>query len=102
MQYANLKDPYKYWDQQGNFFFNYSSGRRNYGEILYDHDNITDIWGIGSGAHASFARKSAYTFMAYVGLVLGLVWLWDPASQAKWVEPQFPFNNLSKALGKDE
>lgn len=41
-QWTNIKDPFKYWDQQG---------RRNYGEIVYDHDNFTDQWGPGNSRY---------------------------------------------------
>jgi hypothetical protein len=78
-----------------------SIGRRNYGELIYDHDNFTDIWGTGPAEFdASIARKSLYTMAGWVGLVFGLLWLWDPAKQVKWSEPQFPFENLKKARGE--
>jgi len=34
LQYAELRDPYKYWDQQN---------RRDFGEIMYDHANTVGI-----------------------------------------------------------
>lgn len=38
LQWTQLKDPFKYWDQQG---------RRNFGEIIHDHDHFTDWLGPG-------------------------------------------------------
>lgn len=90
MQYATLRDPYSYWDMQG---------RRNYGEVVYDHDEMTDVWGIGPEMDARGPIRSWLTMAAYTLGVLGLVWLWDPQSKAPWAEREFPFDNLKEERG---
>eukprot|EP00842_Homolaphlyctis_polyrhiza_P005645 jgi/Hompol1/6081/HPOL_000612-RA len=91
-QFASLRDPYAYWDQQG---------RRNYGEILYDHDNFTDEWGIGHNQHYDGPLKQTITVLCILGGLMGLVYLWDPQSHARWAEKDYPFDGLRVMMGGD-
>lgn len=75
-QYSILKDPHIYWDQQG---------RREYGEVLFDHDNFTDIWGIGPEMDPAIPRRALMRVAAYVAGLLALVAVWDPQSRVPWV-----------------
>jgi hypothetical protein len=71
--YANLKDPYSYWDVQG---------RRNYGEIIHDQDLFTDPWGIGSEQSPIFGLKLLAQAAGFVGLVCFAVWVYNPENRA--------------------
>ena len=76
MQWTQLRDPYKYWDQQG---------RRNYGEIMYDHDNYTDFLGIGPEVHwwvPFMGMMKAFGFIALV--TFGVAW-YDPSAHMYFV-----------------
>jgi hypothetical protein len=75
-QWTSLKDPFGYWDRQG---------RRNYGEILHDMDNFTDIWSIGAEQSPTHARRALFRSVGFVLVVCGLVYAWDPAKHALWV-----------------
>jgi hypothetical protein len=77
-QFASLRDPFKYWDQQS---------RRNFGEILYDHDNFTDSWGIGVEMDPAHPRKALFKFTAFFATLVGLIVLWNPEKHAPWVLP---------------
>ncbi|KAI8904082.1 hypothetical protein EDD86DRAFT_272046 [Gorgonomyces haynaldii] len=91
-QYAVLRNPYTYWDQQG---------RRNYGEVLYDHDNFTDAWGIGAEQNAKFAFKSMGRVALYLAALTALIALWDPSKHAPWAPREYPHDGLRVALGGD-
>jgi hypothetical protein len=66
MQYSLLKDPYVYWDQQN---------RRNFGEILYANDQMTNVWSPGPlpswkkffGLYAGFI--ALFSGLAYISTV---------------------------------
>jgi hypothetical protein len=75
-QWAQLKDPFSYWDQQG---------KRNYGEVLYDHDNFTDILSIGP--EMSWWKPFLGTLQTFgaIGLVSVLIYLWDPKAHLWFV-----------------
>ncbi|KAL3902080.1 MAG: hypothetical protein SGCHY_000114 [Lobulomycetales sp.] len=91
-QWTQLKDPFKYWDQQG---------RRNYGEILHDHDQFTD-W-LSHGPVPDW--KKPFTGLLGVFGVFALMGLsvayWDPESRRYWTPREFPYDGLRVELGGD-
>ncbi|KAI9095202.1 hypothetical protein DFS34DRAFT_189261 [Phlyctochytrium arcticum] len=93
-QWSQLKDPYKYWDQQG---------RRNYGEILYDHDNFMDQWGIGPEQHWWPTFKIFLQWMAVLGSMgVAVHWAWsDPMKILMMSEKDWPMDGLRVQLGAD-
>jgi hypothetical protein len=75
-QWTALKDPLGYWDKQG---------RRNYGEIVQDMDNFTDIWGIGPEQCSSTVYGALLRSVGFVLVICGMVYAWDPTSHRLWV-----------------
>jgi len=82
IQWGELKDPYKYWDKQG---------RREYGDILYDHENYTDIWGPGVDYDWRHTAKGLGMFAGFMAFVYGLIFWWDPSEHKFWVNILFCF-----------
>ncbi|TPX44723.1 hypothetical protein SeMB42_g04237 [Synchytrium endobioticum] len=92
MQWTQLRDPYKYWDQQG---------RRNYGEIMYDHDNYTDFLGIGPEVHWYVPFMGMMKVFGFIALVaFGVAW-YDPAANMYFTERDYPYDGLRLELGGD-
>ncbi|KAJ1562329.1 Lysophospholipase D gdpd1 [Cladochytrium tenue] len=92
-QWAVLKDPYKYWDQQG---------RRNYGEIMHDHANLLGTASfLGPAAPSGLYAKVYLKFFLAVFTVYGLVTWWDPYKNRLYEERDFPFDGLRVELGSD-
>ncbi|KND03546.1 uncharacterized protein SPPG_01023 [Spizellomyces punctatus DAOM BR117] len=91
-QFAQLRDPFKYWDQQG---------RREYGEVLYDHDNFTDMWSIGPEVHWWVPFKHCAKLLGIVALMGACVHWWDPEKHLWFAEKDYPFNGLRVELGGD-
>lgn len=75
-QWTNLKNPTGYWDQQG---------RRNYGEIVHDMDNFTDIWGIGAEQSTTNAYRVIRTCIGFIAVIAGCVYAWNPSKRTPWV-----------------
>lgn len=75
-QYAVLRDPHTYWDVQG---------RRNYGELLSDHDNFTEVWGIGPEMNTKLPQLAMLKMMVYIVGISGLIYIWGPEGHAYWV-----------------
>lgn len=75
VQYTALKDPFGYWDKQG---------RRNYGEILQDHDLFLDEWSVGPLEHWSKPMKQHAKLWAAMGVFVFGIWWWDPESHMWW------------------
>ena len=48
-------------------------------------DNFTDVWGIGPEMDPAVPGRALFKFAAYVAVVIGLVWIWDPESHVLWV-----------------
>ena len=91
-QFALLRNPYAYWDQQG---------RRNYGEIVYDHDNLTDIWGIGPETHWYIPVVATLKTFGFLGFVSLCVYFWDSESRNPFAAKDYPFESLRVELGGD-
>ncbi|KAH6577156.1 hypothetical protein BASA50_004331 [Batrachochytrium salamandrivorans] len=91
-QFSWIRDPYNYWDQQG---------RRNFGEVLYDHDHFTDAWGIGPATDWHMPVTSAVIVLSFVALVTTSIYLWDTESHLWFAEKDYPFNGLRVELGGD-
>ncbi|KAI8820726.1 uncharacterized protein EV422DRAFT_529901 [Fimicolochytrium jonesii] len=91
-QFALLRNPFGYWDQQG---------RRDYGEILYDHDQFTDIWSIGPEVHWWEPFKHAAQVLAAIAGMGVLVHWWDPAEHLWFAEKDYPYDGLRVELGGD-
>ena len=91
-QWTALRDPFKYWDQQG---------RRSYGEVLYDHDNFSDQWSPGPVEHYGGALLGTAKTFGLIGFLSFLVYLWDPESKLWFAEKEYPFEGLRKELGGD-
>ena len=70
-QWSQLRDPFAYWDSQA---------RRNYGEVLYDHDNFTEIFSIGPEMHWWHPFLGTLKTVGSIGFVAGLIYLWSPES----------------------
>jgi hypothetical protein len=69
VQYTALKDPFKYWDQQG---------RRNYGEVLHEHHNLLDEWSIGPEVEGWTQLKATLQVFAFIALMGFGVAAFDP------------------------
>src|SRR5690348_17024623 len=69
LQWTGLKDPIKYWDQQG---------RRNYGEIVHEHYQFTNIWGVGTENDMSLFWSSFRAVGLFLGTICVGVWAWSP------------------------
>ncbi|KAJ3015951.1 hypothetical protein HKX48_004290 [Thoreauomyces humboldtii] len=91
-QFAQLRDPFKYWDQQG---------RRNYGEIMYDHDNFTEIFSIGPEVHWWQPAKHSLQFLAVVAGMAACVHWWDVEEHLWFAEKDYPYDGLRVELGGD-
>ncbi|KAI8920743.1 hypothetical protein DFJ77DRAFT_447200 [Powellomyces hirtus] len=91
-QFAQLRDPFKYWDQQG---------RRDYGEILYDHENFTEIFSIGPEVHWKEPAKHSLQLLAIIAGMGACVHWWDPEKNAWFAEKDYPYNGLRVELGGD-
>ncbi|KAJ3173135.1 hypothetical protein HDU88_004594 [Geranomyces variabilis] len=91
-QFAILRDPYKYWDQQG---------RREYGEVLYDHDQYTEVWSIGPEVHWWQPAKHSLQLLAMVFAMGAVVHWWDPAEHRWFAEKDYPYDGLRIELGND-
>ncbi|KAJ3052503.1 hypothetical protein HK097_006142 [Rhizophlyctis rosea] len=92
LQWTELKDPFKYWDQQG---------RRNYGDILPDNAHQTDEWSVGPLIHLDTYYESWRKIaMMLAGMVVFVLWL-DPASYAVAVPREYPWDGLRVELGGD-
>jgi len=91
-QWTQLKDPHQYWDKQG---------RRNYGDILYDHDNFTDYISIGPEIHWWLPFQGFLKAVGLIALGSGLVILWDPRSHLWFAEKEYPYEGLRAELGGD-
>ncbi|KAL2912063.1 hypothetical protein HK105_208492 [Polyrhizophydium stewartii] len=91
-QYSWIRDPYAYWDQQG---------RRDYGEILYDHDNFTDAWGFGPTYHWYIPVVTTSRVLGALAFGAGLLYLWNPAERAWIAEKDYPYDGLRVELGGD-
>lgn len=91
-QWAQLKDPHTYWDKQG---------RRNYGDILYDHDNFTDYLSIGPEIHWWTPFQGFLRTCGLIALGSVLVILWNPKSHLWFAEKEYPYNGLRLELGGD-
>ncbi|KAI8927551.1 hypothetical protein BC831DRAFT_451853 [Entophlyctis helioformis] len=91
-QFATLRDPYAYWDQQG---------RRNFGEILYDHDNLTHIWGIGHTVHWWVPVVTSARVFGFLAFLATLVYVWDTEKHLFFAEKDYPYNGLRIELGGD-
>ncbi|TPX32682.1 hypothetical protein SmJEL517_g04185 [Synchytrium microbalum] len=90
MQWTQLRDPYKYWDQQG---------RREYGEIMYDHDNYTDFLGIGPEVHWWVPFMGMMKAFGFIGLVaFGVAW-YDPSAHMLFTDRDYPHDGLRVELG---
>lgn len=81
-----------YWDQQG---------RRNYGEILQDHDQFLDIWSIGPEQDLSTTLNSFRDIIIAIAVLCTCVYVWSPEDHKKWAEKDYPFNGLIAELGGD-
>jgi hypothetical protein len=79
-QWSQLKDPFGYWDQQG---------RRNYGEVLYDHENFTEVWSIGPEIHWWKPFVGTAKVFGTIGFMAFLVYLWDPSEHLWFVRHFF-------------
>lgn len=91
-QFAQLRDPFKYWDQQG---------RRDYGEILYDHDQYTDMWSIGPEVHWWEPFKHSVKLLGVIAAMGACVHWWDPEKHLWFAEKDYPFDGLRVELGGD-
>ncbi|KAJ3128813.1 hypothetical protein HK101_005332 [Irineochytrium annulatum] len=93
MQWNALKDPYKYWDQQG---------RRNFGEVMQDHDHMTDEWTAAAPMMDPWPvfRNMCITWGA-IGLVAFTVAWWDPSEHILLAYPDYPYDGLRVELGGD-
>ena len=91
-QFTQLKNPSTYWDQQG---------RRNYGDVLYDHDNFTDYISIGPEIHWKTPLIGLLRAFGLIGLGSGLVVLWNPKSHLWFAEKEYPYDGLRLELGGD-
>ncbi|KAJ3219152.1 hypothetical protein HDU67_002485 [Dinochytrium kinnereticum] len=91
-QWTQLKDPYKYWDQQG---------RRTYGDVLHRYDNLTDEWGIGPNVSPWFGLKKSAQAALLIGVVTFGVALWSPEDNLWFAPKDFPYNGLRVELGGD-
>ncbi|KAJ3177977.1 NADH dehydrogenase 1 beta subcomplex subunit 8 ndufb8 [Gaertneriomyces sp. JEL0708] len=92
LQWAQLKDPFKYWDQQG---------RRNYGDIVYDHDNFADQWSIGNEQHWWLPLKHTMQLMGVIAFMGFCVHWFDPSQHLWFAEKDYPFDGLRVELGGD-
>ncbi|KAI9340655.1 hypothetical protein DFJ73DRAFT_844616 [Zopfochytrium polystomum] len=92
-QWAHLRDPYKYWDQQG---------RRNYGEVIQDQANNADLFAYaGPAPHpGQFVRMYLQLFAAVFGVYTLIAW-WDPEEHLICAKRDYPFNGLRVELGGD-
>ncbi|KAI9205473.1 uncharacterized protein BJ171DRAFT_500578 [Polychytrium aggregatum] len=91
-QWTQLKDPFKYWDQQG---------RRNYGEILHDQDAMTDWLGIGPEPHWGPLAWASVKFLGVIGTFATVIYLWDPSKHMHAAARDYPFDGLRVELGSD-
>ncbi|EGF81675.1 hypothetical protein BATDEDRAFT_34915 [Batrachochytrium dendrobatidis JAM81] len=91
-QFAWIRDPYSYWDQQG---------RRNFGEVLYDNDQFTDAWGIGPASDWWQPTVTAAVIFGFIGILVSMAYLWDTDSHLWFAEKDYPFNGLRIELGGD-
>ncbi|KAJ3103360.1 hypothetical protein HDU97_010198 [Phlyctochytrium planicorne] len=91
-QWTQLKDPLKYWDQQG---------RREYGEVLHRYDNLSDEWGVGAEISPWYPlMKTAQVAAVIAGVTLALAW-WDPEAHRWFSHKDFPYDGLRVELGGD-
>lgn len=91
-QWTGLKHPSKYWDVQG---------RRNYGDLLHDQDNMTDWLGIGAEPASTPHLITLVKVALGLGLMATLISIWDPASHWEAAERDYPFDGLRVELGGD-
>ncbi|KAJ3286790.1 NADH dehydrogenase 1 beta subcomplex subunit 8 ndufb8 [Borealophlyctis nickersoniae] len=92
VQFAELRDPWKYWDQQG---------RRNYGEILHPKAHLIDEWSLGPFEDWKEPLKYTLQSFGYMALLcIAVVW-WDPEKHWWFVPRDYPFDGLRVELGGD-
>ena len=89
MQYAVLRDPFKYWDQQM---------RRNFGEVMYDHDEITDVWGPGPEVAWQKPLKLSLSFFTPFLILGALFYAVDLDSEPWWMVSGFVFVFLLRII----
>ncbi|KAI8814386.1 hypothetical protein BJ742DRAFT_864919 [Cladochytrium replicatum] len=92
MQWTQLKDPHTYWDKQG---------RRNYGEVLYDHANFVDFMSSGPQPHPWRYLVATFHVLGTIGLIGFAVYWWDPYKHRWFAEKDYPFDGLRVELGGD-
>lgn len=93
MQWAHLKDPYKYWDQQG---------RRNYGDLLYEHENLTDQMSfVGPTLDPSAFYQGVFQVFLTIGIVYTFIAYYNPEKNLWMAEKDYPFDGLRIELGGD-
>ncbi|KAJ3024941.1 UNVERIFIED_CONTAM: hypothetical protein HDU68_007639 [Siphonaria sp. JEL0065] len=91
-QFTELKDPFKYWDQQG---------RRNYGEVLADQELQMNQWSHGPGVHRGPFLKAILVVLATFGGMYTAIDAWDPSQHLWQAERDYPYNGLHLELGAD-
>ncbi|KAI8617765.1 hypothetical protein BC830DRAFT_1112196, partial [Chytriomyces sp. MP71] len=91
-QFTELKDPYKYWDQQG---------RRNYGDILHDQELQMNHLSHGPGHAPGPYVATIGGVLAGFALLFGAIHSWNPSDHLWQAERDYPFNGLHVELGAD-
>ncbi|KAJ3037596.1 hypothetical protein HDV00_001484 [Rhizophlyctis rosea] len=92
MQWAELKDPYRYWDPQG---------RRNYGDLEHVDAQYLDEWGPGPQERWEPVLSNALKQLAMVAVMALCVWYYNPADRRYFAEKTLPFDGLRLELGGD-
>ncbi|KAJ3212743.1 hypothetical protein HDU82_007124 [Entophlyctis luteolus] len=91
-QWTELKDPFKYWDQQG---------RRNYGDILADQELQMNQWTHGPATAVRPAIIVVGGFLFAMAGLFAAISAWDPEKHLWQAQRDYPFNGLHLELGAD-
>ncbi|KAJ3287232.1 hypothetical protein HDU79_005855 [Rhizoclosmatium sp. JEL0117] len=91
-QFTELKDPFKYWDQQS---------RRNYGDIIADQELQMNHWSHGPGVNKGPFLQAILVVLASFAALYNVIDAWDPSKHLWQAERDYPYDGLHLELGAD-